>query len=68
LLTAILFGTGKHLIGFVIGQSQTASLYEAAGSMLVIMLWVYYASAIFLFGASFTASRAELLGGHGGRR
>jgi len=36
-------------------------LYDAAGSVLVVMLWVYYASVIFLFGASFTFSRAKLL-------
>ena len=58
LLTAILLAAGKSVIGIVIGSSQTATLYDAAGSILVIMLWVYYASAIFLFGASFTACRA----------
>ena len=61
LTTAILFGVGQYLIGFLIGRSQVASLYDAAGSVMVIMLWVYYASAVFLFGASFTASRAEAL-------
>ena len=65
LLTAILLAAGKSVIGFIIGSSQTATLYDAAGSILVIMLWVYYASAIFLFGASFTACRAERLAAGG---
>ena len=61
LLTTGLFVAGKNLIGFVIGKSSAAGLYEAAGSVLVLMLWVYYGSAIFLFGASFTFTRAKLL-------
>ena len=56
--TAILFSLGKYLIGFYIGNSRVASFYDAAGSVLVVMLWVYYASAIFLFGATFTYVRA----------
>lgn len=62
LTTAILFSLGKNLIGYYIGNSTAASLYDAAGSVLVVMLWVYYASAIFLFGATFTYARAEVLG------
>ncbi|MGB5730700.1 MAG: hypothetical protein WBN24_03685, partial [Acidimicrobiia bacterium] len=46
-------------IGFVVGQSRIASLYDAAGSVLVFMLWIYYASGIMLFGACVTAIRAE---------
>jgi membrane protein len=70
LVTTGLFVVGKKLIGFLIGNSSAAGLYEAAGSILVLMLWVYYGSAIFLFGASFTFTRAKLLqeeradGGH----
>lgn len=63
LVTAILFSAGKFLIGFYIGNSSAANLYDAAGSVLVIMLWVYYASAIFLFGATFTFVRATKLNG-----
>ncbi|NND31824.1 MAG: YihY/virulence factor BrkB family protein [Saprospiraceae bacterium] len=63
LVTAILFALGKYLIGFYIGKSTAASLYDAAGSVLVVMLWVYYASAIFLFGAAFTYVRAKFLHG-----
>jgi membrane protein len=60
LVTTGLFAAGKYLIGFLIGNSSAADLYEAAGSLLVLMLWVYYGSAIFLFGASFTFTRAKL--------
>lgn len=59
--TAILFMAGQYLIGYIIGQSDAASYYDAAGSILVLMLWVYYASAIFLFGAVFSRVRSELL-------
>lgn len=62
-ITSILFALGKYAIGYYIGQSETANLYDAAGSILVIMLWVFYASLIFLFGAVITAlyvrARAE---------
>jgi membrane protein len=61
LVTTGLFVVGKKLIGLLIGNSSAAGLYEAAGSILVLMLWVYYGSAIFLFGASFTFTRAKLL-------
>ena len=63
LVTALLFSFGKFLIGFYIGNSSAASLYDAAGSILVVMLWVYYASAILLFGATFTFVRAKKLNG-----
>ncbi|MCB0520201.1 MAG: YihY/virulence factor BrkB family protein [Lewinellaceae bacterium] len=63
-ITAILFSLGKYLIGFYIGNSSTANLYDAAGSILVIMIWAYYASAIFLFGATFTYVRAKNLTGN----
>lgn len=65
LFTAILFIAGKSLIGIFIGNSQVANFYDAAGSILVLMLWVYYSSAIFLFGAIFTHSRTKLLNNNG---
>ncbi len=61
LFTAVLFIVGKSLIAFFIGNSQVSNFYDAAGSILVLMLWVYYTSAIFYFGAIVTQSRAELL-------
>ncbi|WP_394887982.1 YihY/virulence factor BrkB family protein [Mesorhizobium sp. AaZ16] len=54
LVTAALFTLGKSLIGWYIGTSAIASSYGAAGGLLVILLWVYYSSVIFLLGAEFT--------------
>ncbi len=54
LVTAALFTLGKSLIGWYIGTSATASSYGAAGGLLVILLWVFYSSQIFLFGAELT--------------
>jgi membrane protein len=53
-VTAILFTIGKTLIGLYLGQSSTASSYGAAGSIVVLLLWVYYSSQIVLLGAEFT--------------
>lgn len=53
-VTAVLFVIGKFAIGFYIGQSDPGSAYGAAGSLAVILLWVYYASIIVLLGAEFT--------------
>ena len=54
LITAILFTAGKTLIGLYLGRSGAASAYGAAGSLMLIVLWLYYASIIVLFGAEFT--------------
>jgi membrane protein len=53
-VTALLFTIGKQLIGLYLGQGTTASSYGAAGSVMVLLLWVYYASQIVLLGAEFT--------------
>ncbi len=53
-LTAILFVIAKFVIGFYIGQSDLGSTYGAAGTIILIMLWVSYAGLILLFGAEFT--------------
>jgi membrane protein len=53
-MTAALFTVGKFLIGLYIGQSSVASSYGAMGSLVVFLLWVYYSSAILLYGAEFT--------------
>lgn len=58
-VTAALFAVGKWLIGLYIGRSSTASAFGAAGSLVVLMLWVYYSSQIFLLGAEFTRLYAE---------
>ena len=53
-VTAALFVAGKWLIGLYIGGSGITSLYGAAASLIVVLLWVYYSAQIFLFGAEFT--------------
>jgi membrane protein len=54
LMTSVLFAIGKTVIGLYIGQSSTASSYGAAGSVVVLLLWVYYSAQIVLFGAELT--------------
>jgi membrane protein len=53
-VTAALFTIGKSLIGWYIGSSAVASSYGAAGALIVVLLWVYYSSQVFLLGAEFT--------------
>ena len=60
-LTAALLVFAKNLITWIISNNELANLYDAAGSILILMLWVYYAMAIFLFGATFTFTRAKWL-------
>ena len=50
-ITAFLFAIGKFLIGMYLGQSTLGSVYGAAGSLAVLLVWVYYSSMILLFGA-----------------
>lgn len=52
--TALMMTIGKFLIGMYLGKVATDSAYGAAGSVIIILLWVYYSSQIFLFGAEFT--------------
>jgi membrane protein len=61
-VTALLFTIGKELIGVYLGQGSVASVYGAAGSVIVILLWVYYSSIIFLYGAEATQLSATALG------
>ncbi len=58
--TAVLFIAGESLLEIFIGKSQVANYYDAAGGILVLMLWVYYSSAIFLFGAIIAHFRVKL--------
>ena len=64
-VTALLFTVGKFLIGLYIGRSAVASSFGAAGSLAVVMIWVYYSAQIFLLGAEFTWVYAH---SHGSRR
>ena len=60
--TALLFVIGKFLIGLYLGQSNPGEAYGAAGSLIVLLLWIYYSSIILLFGAEFTETWAEKRG------
>lgn len=62
-ITAILFSVGKMFIGYYVGNSNIASLYDAAGSVMVIMVWIFYSSSIFFFGAQVTYVYANIFGG-----
>ena len=53
-VSALLFTLGKSLIGFYLGRAAAASVYGAASSVVVVMLWVYFSSMIFLYGAELT--------------
>lgn len=64
LITAALFAIGKYLIGLYIGRSGTESVYGAAGSLMVMLLWVYYSALIVFFGAELTQAYAR----HSGRQ
>jgi membrane protein len=68
-VTAFLFTVGKSLVGVYIGSSTVASSYGAAGSLIVVLLWIYYSAQIFLLGAEFTKVYAAHHGSHqSGRR
>jgi membrane protein len=64
-LTAILFEIGKALLAFYIGTAAVGSAYGAAGSLIALVVWVYYSAQIFFFGASFTRVYAEAYGSRG---
>ncbi len=61
-VAAALFNIGKLAIGFYLGKSSFASIYGAAGSLLILLLWAYYSAQIVLFGAEFTKSFSFTLG------
>jgi membrane protein len=59
LVTALFFSVGKTLIGLYLGKSSVGSAYGAAGSVIVVIVWVYYSAQIFFFGAEFTHAYTE---------
>ncbi|WP_347157385.1 YihY/virulence factor BrkB family protein [Pontibacter chitinilyticus] len=63
-VTALLFTIGKFLISWYIGTSDPGSAYGAAGSIIIILIWIYYSSMIVLFGAEFTQQYANRFGQH----
>ena len=54
LFTSILFNLGKYLIGIYLGNTYYGNVYGAAGSLVLLLIWIYYSSLIFFFGAEFT--------------
>jgi membrane protein len=62
LLTSLLFMVGKFLIGAYLGMSRIASAYGAAGSLVIVLVWVYYSAQILYFGAEFTKVYAHRFG------
>ena len=61
-VTAVLFSVGKFAIGLYLGHSSMASSYGAAGSFVVLLVWVYYSAQIFFFGAELTQAYASARG------
>jgi membrane protein len=62
LMTAILFGIGKWVLGLYLGSGAAGSAYGPASSLITVLLWVYYSSQILLFGAEFTQVYADQAG------
>jgi membrane protein len=63
LVTAVLFEIGKYALGLYFAKATPGSSYGAAGSIILILLWVSYSSMIVFFGAEFTHSYAETIDG-----
>lgn len=63
-ITALLFTVGKFLIGLYLGQAAVASSYGAAGSLIIILLWIFYSAQILFFGAEFIQVFARRFGTH----
>ena len=61
-ITAILFAIGKFLIGLYIGRSAITSGFGAAGSLVALLVWVYYSAQVFLLGAEFTWAYSNIYG------
>jgi membrane protein len=61
-VTSLLFNIGKYLIGLYLANSSVASVYGAAGSLAVLLIWIYYSAMIFLLGAEFTQVYAKKFG------
>jgi len=61
-LTALLFGLGKLLIGMYLSRSGISSSFGAAGSLIALLLWIYYSAQIFFFGAEVTRQFALTYG------
>jgi len=63
-VTALLFTMGKYLIGLYLGKAAFGSTYGAAGSLVIVLVWVYYSSQLFFLGAEFTKVYTKQFGSH----
>jgi membrane protein len=63
-ITSLLFTIGKLLIGIYLGRAGISSTYGAAGSLVILLVWVYYSAQIFFLGAEFTLAYAQTYGSH----
>jgi membrane protein len=61
-VTALLFTAGKWVLGLYLGNQTLSSAYGAAGSLVVLLIWIYYSAQIFFFGAEFTQVYARRAG------
>ena len=66
-VTSLLFQVGKFAIGIYLGKSGVTSAFGAAGSLVVLLVWVYYSAQIFLLGAEFTWVYAHEYGSRRGK-
>jgi membrane protein len=66
-VTSVLFSIGKFLIGLYLGKSGVGSAFGAAGSLAVLLVWIYYSTQVFLMGAEFTWVYANLYGSRKGK-
>ncbi len=66
--TAVLFTVGKGLLGLYLGTAGVGSTYGAAGSLVALVVWVYYSAQIFFFGAVFTRVYADTLGSQAAKK
>lgn len=63
-ITSLLFSAGKFLIGLYIGKASISSSFGASGTLIAVIVWVYYSAQIFLLGAEFTCQFAKRHGSH----
>jgi membrane protein len=62
LVTSLLFNVGNYLVGVYLSRATVAQIYGAAGSLVIVLLWLYFSAQIFLFGAEFTQVYARHFG------
>jgi membrane protein len=67
MLTAALFTIGKFVIGLYVAHADISSAYGAAGSIVILVTWIYYSAQIFFYGALFTHEYASKMGSHAGQ-